>query len=611
MDVRLRRLLVGAASKILVGALLTMSAGLAPLSWAHADAAVPMRALTQDAARVPKVLSDEDVRRYQEIFLLQDDGAWAKADKLIAEIEDDILMGHVRHQRYMHPTAYRSKYKELKDWLAAYADHPDAARVYSLAVRRRPANWRRPTPPSRLKSSGELQYRPSFKSIHVPGKALSASGKRKARAIRYRIKRTLLRGHTLVAKRLILQAETKKYLSAAQYDEARVGLAKGYFIDGRDDWALDWALPALKRSGQYLPEGHWTAGLVLWRAERYADSAAHFEAAAAHPGNSEWLASAASFWASRAHMVAAQPANVVGLMEQAAKHPRTFYGLLATRVLGRELPFHWAPPALGESTLARLQTSPRGLRAIALMQIGDDIRAESELRELARGAGRSLLEGVHALAARGNMASLSVWLDTLMFPNGGGYDGAAYPIPDYMPNEGFTVDRALVYALIRQESRFNPNAKSWAGARGLMQLMPGTARFVARSNGISLRNRAKLFTPETNLELGQRYIEMLLEETDVSQNLFKLAVAWNGGPGNLRKWKRRTKYLDDPIFFIESIPSFETRPFVERVLTNFWIYRHRFGQQTPSLDAVARGEWPLYTAMGHGSSEVASNAPLN
>ena len=445
----------------------------------------------------------------------------------------------------------------------------------------------------------------------MPGKALSAAGKRKARAIRHRIKRTLKRGHTLVAKRLISQAETKKYLSAAQYDEASVGLAKGYFIDGRDDWALEWALPALKRSGQYLPEGHWTAGLVLWRAERYAESAAHFEAAAAHPGNSEWLASAAAFWAARAHMVAAQPDNVVGLMEQAAKHPRTFYGLLATRVLGRELPFHWAPPALGELTLARLQDSPRGLRAMALMQIGDDIRAEGELRELARGADRSLLEGVHALAARGNMASLSVWLDTLMFPDGGGYDGAAYPIPDYMPNEGFTVDRALVYALIRQESRFNPNAKSWAGARGLMQLMPGTARFVARSNGISLHNRSKLFTPETNLVLGQRYIEMLLEERDVSQNLFKLAVAWNGGPGNLRKWKRRTKYLDDPIFFIESIPSFETRAFVERVLTNFWIYRHRFGQLTPSLDAVARGEWPLYTAMGHGSSEIASNAPLN
>jgi len=202
-------------------------------------------------------------------------------------------------------------------------------------------------------------------------------------------------------------------------------------------------------------------------------------------------------------------------------------------------------------------------------------------------------------------------LDRMLYPNGGGFDGAAYPIPDFVPPEGFSVDRALIYALIRQESAFNPKAKSWAGARGLMQLMPGTARFVARSTGITLKNRSKLYTPETNLELGQAYIEMLLDESDVSGNLFKLAVAWNGGPGNLRKWKRRTKYLDDPIFFIESIPSYETRTFVERVLTNFWIYRHRFGQDTPSLDAVARGEWPLYTALGHGDHEIATNAPRN
>ena len=144
-----------------------------------------------------------------------------------------------------------------------------------------------------------------------------------------------------------------------------------------------------------------------------------------------------------------------------------------------------------------------------------------------------------------------------------------------------------------------------------MQLMPRTARFVARSTGMPYRERAKLYTPETNLELGQRYIAMLLDEKDVSMNLFKLAVAWNGGPGNLRKWKRNTKYLDDPTFFIESIPSFETRNFVERVLTNFWIYRDRLGQPLPSLDAVARGEWPLYNAIGPGDSEIATNAPVN
>ncbi len=320
--------------------------------------------------------------------------------------------------------------------------------------------------------------------------------------------------------------------------------------------------------------------------------------------------SAAAFWAARAYTVAREPQNVIRLLEQAAAQPRTFYGLLAIRLLGRDLPFNWTPPAFKTDTLDRLMQSRRGQRAVALMQLNDDERAEKELRALAMGADKNLLDGIHALAARGRMASLAVRLDAMLYPEGGGYDGGAYPIPDYIPVEGFSVDRALVYALIRQESRFNPKAKSWAGARGLMQLMPGTARFVARTTGMRLRTRNKLYTPETNLELGQRYIEILLSEEAVAMNLFKLAVAWNGGPGNLRKWKRKTKYLDDPTFFIESIPSYETRTFVERVLTNFWIYRHRLGQDIPSLDAVARGEWPLYQAMGPGDSEVAANAPL-
>jgi soluble lytic murein transglycosylase-like protein len=578
---------------------------------ADAQPRMPGGQLLPSADAIPRVIGDEDIRLYQRIFEVQEIGDWKTADQLIKRLADPILMGHVLYQRYMHPTKYRSKYKELKDWMTAYADHPSAGVIYKLALRRRPANWRMPVPPEVLADAGVLQVRTSFQRIHIPGKSRSATDRRKARSLRNQIKRALRRGQTLTAKRLISAKTTKRLLSAAEYDEAQVGLAKGYFIDGRDEWGLQWALPALKRSGKYLPEGHWTAGLLLWRAENYSDAAAHFSAAAGNPKISDWMGSASAFWAARAHMAARQPAKVVGLLEQAAQHPRTFYGLLATRLLGRDLPFNWAAPAFKGDTLHQLSENARGRRAIALMQIGDGDRAESEIKGLIRGADRALLEGIHALAARGNMASVAVRLDTLLYPNGGGYDGAAYPIPNYIPVDGFSVDRALVYALIRQESRFNPNAKSWAGARGLMQLMPRTASFVARSTGMRLRERSKLYTPETNLELGQRYIEMLLAERDVSMNLFKLAVAWNGGPGNLRKWKRRTKYLDDPIFFIESIPSFETRTFVERVLTNFWIYRHRLGQDTPSLDAVARGEWPLYEAMGPGDSEIAANAPRN
>lgn len=572
-------------------------------------AAVPAINLARESDQL-RILSDADVALYRDIFRYQIDGSWKRADRLISQLDNDLLMGHVLYQRYMHPTAYRSKYTELRDWMAKYADHPDAGRVYKLAQRRRPANWKRPAPPQRLRDAGELQYRPSFKPIHIPGKRLSTSERRKARSIRGQIKRSLRRGHTLTAKRLLQTRNAKQLLSAAQYDEARVTLAKGYFIDGRDEWALQWALPALERSGKYLPEGHWTAGLLLWRAERYDEAADHFAAAAANPGVSGWLGASSAFWAGRAYMVAGQPENVLPHLERAASQPRTFYGLLATRLLGRPLPFNWQPPGIASDVMTRLKQNPRGLRAMALMQIGDGKRAEDELKELARGVDRDLLYGIHSLASRGNMASLAVWLDTLLFPKGGGFDGAAYPIPHYVPKAGFSVDRALVYALIRQESRFNPSAKSWAGARGLMQLMPGTASFVARSTGMKLKNRSKLYTPETNLELGQRYIEMLLKEADVSDNLFKLAVAWNGGPGNLRKWKRNTKYLDDPIFFIESIPSFETRNFVERVLTNFWIYRDQLGQDTPSLDAVARGEWPLYSAMGQGEVELATT-PAN
>ena len=100
--------------------------------------------------------------------------------------------------------------------------------------------------------------------------------------------------------------------------------------------------------------------------------------------------------------------------------------------------------------------------------------------------------------------------------------------------------------------------------------------------------------PDLNTDLGQRYLAHLLGQKGVKGDLFHLAAAYNGGPGNLVKWKRRMGDVSDPLLFIESLPSAETRIFVERVLTNFWIYRTRLGQPTPELDALAAGDWPQY-----------------
>ncbi len=255
-------------------------------------------------------------------------------------------------------------------------------------------------------------------------------------------------------------------------------------------------------------------------------------------------------------------------------------------------------------TLTRL---PAGRRALALIQVGQLGRAEQELKALAVAGGAHLARGIMAVADGADMPGLAIRLHDKLYADGDGFDAAAYPLPGWKPKGGFRVDRALVYAVIRQESRFNPEARSKAGASGLMQLMPSTARYVARGSGHRVSRRSHLNDPGVNLALGQRYLRMLLGDGNVDGDLFRLAAAWNGGPGNLQKWRRETKHGNDPLLFIESIPSRETRIFIERLLANLWIYRDRMGQPAPSLDALAAGKWPGYTALDNNNVEVAQH----
>lgn len=567
---------------------------------------------TEDAElSFPETLSTEDVDRYRQIFDVQEDGDWKQADRLINQLQDRLLMGHVLAQRFLHPNKYRSKYEELKDWMAKYADHPDAPRLYKLARQRQPKQWRNPPTPAR---TPDASYVDTDNRIQVPGKKRNLDERRRVRDLD-RIIRTRLRGgFTLAVKKLIDSAEVKRLLSTAEYDQAKARLGQGYFLAGRDDWALKWAGEAAARSGKYLPEAHWTAGLAAWRLKEFETAAGHFTAVANNDKASPWLVSAGAFWAARSYLVNRQPEKVNSFLNTAAGHARTFYGMLAARMLGRGMSFRWAEPPLAEDTIKNLSAKPSGRRAMALLQVGENRRAERELRKLSSFADEQMTKGILALASRGNMPSLAVRLDTRLFPNGGGYDGAAYPVPKWLPNGGFKVDQALIFALVRQESRFNPKAKSGAGARGLMQLMPRTASFVARDRGFHRvgDKRRTLFQPEVNLALGQKYIEILLADENIKGNLFLMAAAWNGGPGNLIKWRRKTDYMNDPLFFIESIPSRETRIFIEKVLSNLWAYRDRLGQPTPSLDTIAAGRWPVYTALGQEPSEMAeSNGTRN
>lgn len=555
---------------------------------------------------IPEPLSAADVERYQHIFELQEDGLWKKADGLIKKLEDPILIGHVLAQRYLHPTKYRTKYQELKDWMAAYADHPDAQQIYKLALRRKPANWRAPKRPVPGYLGGGAQ---AVKSEQPAKKKLSRAERKKVSAYKRQIRGNLRQGWTKAVKQLIVSKEVKRLFSDYDIDEAKARLAAGYFAAGRDEWAVRWAGEAARRSGRFLPEANWTAGLASWRLGQRDQAAGFFEAAAMAKDSSPWMTSAAAFWAARAYLVGDNPQRVNALLGRAAAYPRTFYGFLSRKMLGLQSSFSWQTPGIEQPALDSFAAVPAGRRALALLQVGEDRRAERDLRGLAGRSSPEVAMGILALAARANMPSLAVRLNNTLYPGGGGFDGAAYPLPTWQPEGGFSVDKALIFALIRQESRFNPKAKSGAGARGLMQLMPRTASFVAGDHRFhrTESTRRQLFKPEVNLKLGQKYIEMLLGDKKINGDLFLLTTAWNGGPGNLNKWRRMTNHMDDPLFFIESIPSRETRIFIERVLTNLWIYRDRLGQPSPSLDAIAAGDWPVYKALDNQPTMLAGN----
>ena len=339
----------------------------------------------------------------------------------------------------------------------------------------------------------------------------------------------------------------------------------------------------------------WWGGLAAWRLGDIEAAQFHFSALAASRTASGWNVAAGAYWAARAYLVGQQPSQVNQWLSVGAAYPFTFYGVLSRRALALDLDYDWELPDLGRVGLRQIMATDTGERAIALLQVGQYPEAEKELRNLA-GADATLIPAVTALATRTNMPFLSHRLATrVATPEP--MPAALFPVPHWTPDDGFQADRALIYAFMRQESGFNTRAKSPVGARGLMQLMPRTASFIGRQRSLTGSQKHTLFEPEFNLTLGQRYLNFLLTDDAVDGDLFRLAVAYNAGPGNLRRWLRKVDFQDDPLLFIETLPTRETRLFVERVLTNLWVYRHRLGQETPALDAVVAGQWPSYSPL--------------
>ncbi|MGE5548262.1 MAG: lytic transglycosylase domain-containing protein [Solirubrobacterales bacterium] len=540
-------------------------------------------------APLPKPLSASDADAYARVMRFQAEGNWAAADRELGRVQDDLLKGHFLAARYLDER-FHPKYQELRAWMAEYADHPESEPVHALATSKGVKGFGAIKQPVRGALRG-TSVDTSDDGGNWEDQVFSLDhGSAKARALKTKFRQLLRKDEQSAALALLTGAEARS-LDRVEIDAMKVALAADHFAGGRDAEAVAWSEQAAQRSGTELPVAHWVAGLAKWRLGKPDEARRHFEHVAnADEGASPWMISAGAFWAARANLVSRRPEVVNHWLEIAATYPRTFYGLLARRALGYETVFSWETPPFTEADADVLMRVAPARRALALLQLGDRQGAEEELRKLYPRATKPVRQSMLTLAHAGDMPGLAVRLGG-MNP-GLMNDAASFPLPEWNPKGGWTLDKALVYAFVRQESSFNPRAKSHAGASGLMQIMPATATAIA---GRQVKD--KLNEPEFNLSLGQKYLAKLLNEEPVNGNLFLLAAAYNAGPGKLQTWMASMKHGNDPLLFIESLPSRETRAFVERVMTNFWIYRTRLGQNSPSLDSVAAGDWPLFEGM--------------
>ncbi|HIB18795.1 MAG TPA: lytic transglycosylase domain-containing protein [Alphaproteobacteria bacterium] len=548
---------------------------------------------------VPKILSDVDIDLYQEIHQLQQAGKWSDADVLIGKLSDQILLGYVHFQRYMHPTAYRSKFEELASWLEDYSDHPDAYRIYRLAMKRRPEGVPEPRRAKRGYLSGYGEKREESDFVFPRPKARDFQPKKVVQLVG-KVRSLIGRGRPTAASKVLAQSEAESWLTHAEFDQLRADVGRGFYAFGKDEQALEFAGAAAGRSGKYVPEAYWISGLAAWRLGLLDAARTYFEFLAAAETNEDFLKAGGAYWAARVHEAVGRKGLAKVMLRQAARSPRTLYGLLALNALGEYTPFYWAPLSLRSNDVKGLLQAENVRRAIALVEVGQQGLAEQELRKYFPEADIQLSEAVLRLAVALDLPALQIRIGSLLEEAvSRPYEVALYPVPNWKLKSGYLVDQALLLSIVRQESIFNERARSRRGARGLMQLMPRTATFVDGEHRYHRNGNADLlYEPQLNVELGQRYLSYLLSSEMFDGNLLLSLAAYNSGPATVKKWRKEVDYRDDPLLFVESVPSRETRWFLRRVLTNLGVYRSRLGQAGLSLQSIVAGEWPHHFAMG-------------
>jgi soluble lytic murein transglycosylase-like protein len=482
----------------------------------------------------PQPLAPSEAARVRRIFALQRQGNIPASVAETARLTDTTLLGHILAARLL-ARPVRAEAPALTEWLGRYADLPDACAIYTLLLKRLPPGAHAPPPPAAA-------------SLGTPAAAL------------------------------------------AHEAAGLAGPARAALVQGRDAQAQRAGREAFERSHGRDAEAAYVAGLAAWRRGADEEAAVFFGSASVSEGAGAGLRAASAFWAARAYERLGQNRVWRTWMMRAASEPHTLHGMLARRVLGLLTLAAPINPTLAEADVEAIAARPAGLRAFALLQVGQPARAEAELRLLWPEAQSNppLLRALFLVAGAAGLNDLVADLSGVVDAT-----AADLPVPILRPAGGYRIEPALVYAVAHVESNFDAHAISSAGARGLMQLRPVAADAVSGMAGSAGPSGRLLQNSGQNLRVGQAFLAFLARPEFAGDDLLRVLASYNAGPYAVRAWVHAQDA--DPLMFIEMIPNAQTRRFVQRTLQNLWAYSARFAQTSPSLEAMAAGKRPGFT----------------
>lgn len=558
--------------------LLFIASALVPLSTADANTSDEFRAI-MSVQPAPTVLNSNEKAAFAAIYNAIHTEKWNEAEKLLAIAPPGPMTAMATAELYLAPNSPLVDAPKLQALLQSAPYLPQAGQLALMA---------------RKRGIESLPDRPGIRRFSWLGGAPKRDlpNNVASDALRNELQLFIKNDAPLSAEQLLENKSGE--LTPDALTELRYRVSWSYYIENDDVAAKRLAGIARVGGGEWGTQAAWVDGLASWRLNDFDSAFEAFDAVARLAANDD-LKAAGLFWSARAAMAAKRPQLIQSRMQRAAQLPETFYGLLASEALGMD-PIARKAAKLSKLDWNALKSQENALLAVALTEIGETKLADEALRYQAKIGDARQHSNLAQLAGSLNLASTQFWMGHYGPSRDQSSAMSRYPMPNWEPSGGWRVPPSLVYAHILQESSFRTEVVSAAGARGLMQVRPGTARDIARARGNSF-TPSELDQPSVNLEYGQSYLERLRDMPATGGLLPKVIAAYNAGPTPLARWNIEIRDNGDPLLFVESIPYWETRGYVTIILRNYWIYEMRENKASGSLTGLAQLLWPKFPDM--------------